>query len=235
MLRELSIFLVGCTLATAEKTFPAAKLGRLSVTSTNGDVKVRAVRAAQARVTPSSSPGGGVPCTVEATVRDGTLEIRIGDTGPAGCHSDVEVAVPARLDIDITANAGDVFVSGVRGALTVQVGRGSAVVGGRLSSLKARIEHGSLSATGLAGNADIKLESGNAQLWYDTLPRQGGVLLDVGHGNVTIAVPTAPCATRVQLLKGSVQGSVSTTAGAAFVIDGVIAEGNLYLRRAAER
>lgn len=210
-------------LSTPDAKFSAGKVRSVHVTGANGEVKIRGTNPPQARVHAAAGA-----CEVVSTLQNGTLTVAAN-----GCKTDLEVFVPMRVDTTVEATHGTVYVSGVRGSLSLQLGQVNAVVGGQLSVLKVQGEETSLSATGMLGDSEILIHQGNVQLWYDKQARQGLVLLHLDDGNVTVSLPGQSFTAKARLNQGDLQHDLDLAPSAPFVIDGVLAHGSLFVRRAS--
>ena len=204
---------------------------RLEVKLPRGLLRILAKRGTSANV--HAEPGiGSEACTVEATRVGTTLQISTGGDAPAaGCELAQTITVPPRLDIDVHSGAGNVFISGSRGTITLDLPQGSAVVGGQIGHLVANMGEGSLSATGLRGDAEISIRQGNVQLWYERMPAPGNIVLNILRGNATVSLPPGPVAVNLDLSHGQLQADGHAVANTATChIDGSLGQGNLYLR-----
>ncbi len=204
---------------------------RLEVQQPRGLLRILAKRGTSASV--HAEPGiGSEACTVEAIRVGTTLQVRTGGDAPtAGCELAQTITVPPLLDIDVHTGAGNVFISGSRGNIALDLPQGSAVVGGQIGHLVANLGEGSLSATGLRGDAEITIRQGNVQLWYERMPAPGNILLNILRGNATVSLPPGPVAVEVQLGHGQLQADWHAVVSTATChIDGNLAQGNLYLR-----
>lgn len=210
---------------------PASRAHKFEIKSAGGDVRVHAHRAGDALVRGTRTMGR-TSCTLEAHAdRDG-LFVRVADADGAPCRIDVDVALPPGLDVDISGAEGNVFVSGMRRALVLQLGQGSAVVGGTFTAAKVHIEQGSLSAQGLGAHSSIAVDSGNAQLYLLPPSPKSELFLDVGTGNVTLTVPGAPVSLLVSTLQGTRRVDVTESPSAPVRVEGTIRQGNLIVRPA---
>ena len=80
--------------------------------------------------------------------------------GPKGIASDIEVYVPMKADVDLTARRGDVSVSQRMGEVKVSAQRGDVTVDQVTGNVNVTTKHGSLHASNVTGNlaADGRLD-----------------------------------------------------------------------------
>ena len=80
--------------------------------------------------------------------------------GPKGVASDIEVYVPMKADVDMTARRGDVSVSQRTGDVKISAQRGDVTVDQVTGNVNVTTRHGSLHASNVTGNlaADGRLD-----------------------------------------------------------------------------
>jgi hypothetical protein len=208
---------------------PAPHVKKLNVQSSGGQVKLHASREQGVRVKGTRTMGDAT-CKLTAHNAGDTVTVTIADAAGAPCRIDVDVAVSPFVDATLVSEEGNVFVSGMRQALSLTMTRGNAVVGGSFSALHAHLMHGSLSAQGVGAQTTLNLEEGNAQLWLDKPAPTSKVALDVGTGNVTLTVPVSQISVNVSVAHGEVRNPLEEDAAASIQVTGQIGHGNLTLR-----
>jgi len=224
--------LILCAIGASSSTESQVSVGkaqRLVVSSGEGDIHVRAVRDNKVKVVAHPYPGNE-QCTATAKIENKDVVVRI-EGGPMGgtCHADVDVFMPASLELNLKAVHGTLYASGVHANVTLHIEQGNVVLGGKIPVLDATLDNGSMSANGLMGDATVTLNGGNAQLWFEA-PR-AHVQLDVKRGNITVTAPVSAANIQANLMRGQINASVdSAAAGAAFSVDGTIEQGNLTVR-----
>lgn len=209
-------------------TFAASKLDGVKLQSAGGGIKVRGIRTDTVGVELKQTLGGS-SCSLTSQITDATLVLTVSEANSAPCQIDLDISLPRRMDVNIRNDAGNVFVSGVEGSLMLYLNQGNAVLGGKIKSLKTELGHGSLSAQGLLGDADVTLTAGNAQLWYMGAPK-ATVSMAVESGNVTVGSNVAAVDTQVDMRAGQLQSSISQKADAPLHLKGHISHGNLVVR-----
>ena len=209
-----------------DASFPAGKLKAVEVTSRTGDVHIRGARNS-ARVHATRSAEG---CQVDSKVDGTTLVVTVADVG--GCRVDLDVFVPMGVKTTLRAQVGNVFISGVRAPISLQIDQGSAVVGGVLDMLDAHITRGSLSAQGLTNSANVSINNGNVQLFYEKPKPHGAVSLDIGRGNATITLQAPAVDVQATTPKGRVESALPQAAGADLSVLGQVGEGSVFVRQA---
>lgn len=212
------------------QTFPAGKLKRVRVESTGGSIKVRGIQTEHVAVTGQRTLGDA-GCRIQTQRTADSLTIRVGDATQAPCQMDLDLPLPRQLDVAIQSESGTLFASGTQGSLDVTLGKGSAVLGGKIRQLTAHLGEGSLSAQGLTGDANVSLTAGNAQLWYVT-GAAATVSVEVARGNVTVGADVAAIDAQVNLESGQLQCTLPQDAQAPLHIRGHIAHGNVIVRAA---
>jgi hypothetical protein len=208
-----------------DASFPSGKLEAVEVTSRTGDVHIRGARnGARVHATRSAET-----CAVDSKVEGTTLVVEVADV--AGCRVDLDVFVPMGVKTTLRANTGNVFISGVRAPIALQIDQGSAVVGGVLDMLDVHITRGSLSAQGLTNSANVSISNGNVQLFYEKPNPRGAVSLDIGHGNVTLSLRAPAVDVQATTPKGRVESALPQTPGANLSVVGQVEAGSVFIRQ----
>lgn len=194
--------LAGCTVAggerdvteTAERSYDAADVSRLSVDVDVGDVEisgedrdgvdVRAVKAAA-----GENDLDSVELVEERT--DGALSLTVEHEesvfrlGPRP-KMDLEIAVPASFEaVEIDATSGRVAVRAVEGDATVDATNGDVEIADVGGDVTVDGTNGRVEASGIGG--DLTAEMTNGDLSVSEF--EGGLDLDLTNGNVTITAP----------------------------------------------
>lgn len=206
----------------------ASGLETVILQSAGGTIEVRGTRASTAQAQ-AQRTAGPASCRLEAKRQGKTwhLDAQAGDG--AVCQNAIVLQLPRHVDLQIVSSNGNVFVSGIDGKLDLQLAQGNAVIGGRLLGLKAKLDAGSLSAEGMQADAQIILQSGNAQLWYGS-PKQAHIQLQVARGNVTIGAKVPAVQLGVNIDASAIDCSLTQAADATFVVTGNIDQGHLRIR-----
>ncbi|MFG2877060.1 hypothetical protein ACGFYU_19035 [Streptomyces sp. NPDC048337] len=111
-------------------------------------------------------------------------------TAGAGCSVQLWVTVPVGIPVKVTAGSGQVYLSGLGGAVDADIGSGRINLTAVRGPLRARIGSGSLVATGLtSAEADIRVGSGRAAATFLTPPDH--VTARADSGRVALTVPAA--------------------------------------------
>lgn len=167
--------------ARSTLTMPAAQT--LHITSSQGDIEVRAREgASEIAVSQRMRGAEAAPVTGDAA----TLTIDSTGVCPAGsqCTIDLEVTVPPGTNVEVLATAGDVSVSGSEGTLSVQSQLGDV-------ELEPAATTGVTVRTG-AGDIEVKLPDGRY-----------AVTTSAGVGDVDVAVTNASDGVPVDLTTGA--------------------------------
>ncbi|MFC9295476.1 hypothetical protein ACFTWH_04895 [Streptomyces sp. NPDC057011] len=108
----------------------------------------------------------------------------------AGCSVRLWVTVPVDVPVRVTAGSGQVYLSGLGGAVDADIGSGRINLTAVRGPLRAKVGSGSLVATGLtATDADIRVGSGRAAATFLTPPDH--VTARADSGRVALVVPEA--------------------------------------------
>lgn len=229
---HISIFatiLAICTPSEAQAaSTPAAGLEKVILQSAGGIIQVRGSRASQAHIE-AQRTAGQTQCRLEAKRQGAIWQLEAQDAQGAVCQHEIVLQLPRHVDLEIVSANGNVFVSGIDGHLDLQLAQGNAVIGGKLLGLKAKLDAGSLSAEGMQGDAQVILQSGNAQLWYGAT-QKAHVQLQVARGNVTIGAQVPAIQLGVSIDVSAVHCSIAQAANAPFVVTGNIDQGQLHIR-----
>lgn len=112
------------------------------------------------------------------------VEKPIGET----CDVDLDIRVPAKVDLAIWSNSGAVQINGVQGKLTLNTGSGSVQANGKFTGVNLKSGSGAIDITGLMGGGDISLGSGPVSLKFLDNPKG---LIDVksGSGDAVLLFP----------------------------------------------
>jgi hypothetical protein len=212
----------------------APALKQLVVKSAGGHVRIHASRESVVRIKGQRTMGDA-SCTLVAKHEGKSAQITVADSEGAPCRIDIDVSAPQNLDTCVESDEGNVFVSGMRHTLNLNLTRGNAVVGGSFPTFTAHLARGSISAQGLGAEATLRLEEGNAQLFFE--PNKQGtshLALDVGTGNVTLTLPASRVALDVSVPTGAIRNALDDAPDAPFKVTGQIGAGSLNIRAAAK-
>lgn len=206
---------------------------RLEVVSAAGDVRIRAQRAEQVVVDGVRTMGGD-GCSVRLTGKAPTLQVEAKDPSGKPCSVELQVRLPQAVAIRVTGGTGNVFVSGVRAALQLELAQGNAVVGGTFPRFDAKLQQGSLSVQGLAGPAHMELGRGNLQMY--AAPQPGGedvaIEFTVTAGNATLVSPEASASVQVHSTSGEVRSTLQDGGPSSRVrVQGELQAGNFTARQ----
>lgn len=222
--------LLGCTLATS------TVVGRFdsdtAVTSAvvrvpTGDVRVDgdpAITEAHARW--SVAYAGEAP-VVTTTVTDGVFVVEVSCDDAMLCETDLDVAVPAGIPVDIEADTGDLTVVGLTGELSARVDTGDVTLEeiGGIAVLS--IGTGDLDGSALAGELTADLGTGDATLAWSA---PASVALDAGTGDVDLAVPAGVYLLDLEVGTGDLSLSgVQDDASAEHTISATVGTGDLTI------
>ncbi|MFD7031053.1 hypothetical protein ACFWAR_23765 [Streptomyces sp. NPDC059917] len=128
--------------------------------------------------------GGTLRLTPHCPGVDGRLR-----AGP-GCTVDLGVSVPADLPVKVTGDSGKVDISGLGGAVDVEIGSGPVRLTALRGPLRAVVGSGSLEAAALTSpEADIRTGTGSAVARFLTPP--GRLTARADSGTVQVTVPEA--------------------------------------------
>lgn len=93
--------------------------------------------------------------------------------GAAYSEVDVRGTVPRQSNLRVEQTSGPVFITGVKGALTVAH------------------EHGPVTVRGAASSVDVEIRNGNLQAHFSSLPTDAEVRLRTENGDITLRLPPA--------------------------------------------
>ncbi|OAR25694.1 hypothetical protein A8W25_09060 [Streptomyces sp. ERV7] len=118
-----------------------------------------------------------------------------------GCSVQLDLTVPAGVDLRVRSGSGTVRVSGLTGPLDIDGGSGSVKLYGVSGPLKARVGSGSFSAAAIgSAEAEVRSGAGHAEVEFLKPPRR--VTASAGSGSLELFVPTGS-RYRIQGTKGS--------------------------------
>lgn len=211
----------------------ASRARGLVVEVDGGDVRIRAHRSGQLVLDAARSMGASsCKATLQAN-KDQTLSVQVRDPAGKPCVIDVQLKVPANLPVTVRNGSGNVFVSGLRDKLKLDLAQGNAVVGGTFSQFSAHLAEGSLSVQGIAGTADIDVAHGNVQLYVagELAQSKAHITLQVARGNATLISPFKAARIEVATPAGHTQSSLDAAGpDAKLEVTGELAQGNMVAR-----
>lgn len=114
--------------------------------------------------------------------------VRVDGPSYDECEADLDVQVPAAIDLTVNAGSGPVEVNGVEGRLNFRVGNGSLTAKGGFKHVEGRSSTGPVTVEGLSGGGRIESGSGAVQLKFSADP-QGQFTLNSGTGSTTVWLP----------------------------------------------
>jgi hypothetical protein len=181
---------------------------RFTVTSDAGDVTLAPSTDGAVHVRTVVRYGLGEPELVEETTSAG---VRLDATcsGLLATHCDVDyvVELPPSFEVLVSGRAGDVTASGLTGPITVDRGSGDVALFDLAGPVDVTSRSGVISGRGLRSPAvRATTMSGDVQLELLEPPR--AVAVDVGSGDIDIAVPATGAGYRVDARTASGEETV---------------------------
>jgi Putative adhesin len=199
------------------RTFPAAGVSRIDVSTDRGSVRVIATDRHDVSLRAYVSDGLG-NTDHSARVRGNRLVVDASCSFPVAywCTASYTLRVPRDVKLVLWSGSGDVTVSGTTADVDITADHG-AVVASRLRSAYARVSG----------------QHGSVRLGFDTAPMQ--VLASTTHGDVSVVVPRTGEAYRVDLSTdhGSTNADVRTDPTSRRTIDLSSDHGDVTVRSRA--
>jgi hypothetical protein len=210
------LLLAGGALALASTVFTRSddrshvlrgSVTRVVVEGDSGDVVLRSGPAGRVTVAETRHFWLRKP-KLHFTLRDGvvTAKVDCGSFGP-GCSDDLRLTVPPEVArTSVSADSGDVHVSGMRGAVDLSADSGDVEAEDLAGDVHLNSDSGDITAHGLrAGSVDANADSGDIDLALVTTPRALSASAD--SGDVDLDVPAG----RYRVDAGADSGDVDVT------------------------
>lgn len=167
-----------------KRAFDTAEVRAIEINLTMGDVRIDAANDEQIRL--RARIRSNDEAELEAAIIEG--ELRIGNGNPDwpgyARRIDVELALPASLDVPIRVRSGkgDVSVDRVRGLRHVHTGKGDVALAGGASSVDVHTGMGDLAVSSWRG--DLSIQTGRGSVAASKV--DGGLAVHTGSGDVAI-------------------------------------------------
>jgi DUF4097 and DUF4098 domain-containing protein YvlB len=242
--------------AAPSREFPTGKVKHVRIQTEAGDVSVRGVEGASAKV---AVTGSTEDCVLVTEVQGAELvltakSVRRHFWMQSGCRAGFSVEAPGGLtleasvgsgrievsamssDVEVRTGSGDIDVKDVSGALKARTGSGR--IKGQASSswVEARTGSGGVSLSRLQGSAKVHSGSGPVRLEWAQAPGKGEADVHTGSGDITLLFPEGTkLTTEVKTGSGSVRKELGEAPEAGFRVSAHAGSGNVILQRAAAR
>jgi hypothetical protein len=207
------VLLAGGALALASTVFTRTdnrshvlrgSVDRVVVEGDSGDVVLRSGPAGRVTVAEKRHYWLRKP-KLHLTLRDGVMRAKVdcGNFGP-GCSDDLRLTVPPEIArTSVSADSGDVHVSGMRGAVDLSADSGDVDAEDLVGDVHLNSDSGSITAHGLrAGTVDANADSGDIDIALVATPRS--LQANSDSGSVDLDVPAG----RYRVDAGADSGSV---------------------------
>lgn len=178
---------------TTTRTFPVGTQPNLSIADTDaGFIHVHAGSSNAVVITTTiESTTGTLPTVDYATPDSNHIIVTVTDNSPKRNQNkvDFDVAVPACINLDLSASAGDITVDGIQGTGNLQTDAGNI----------------SLSNTTLSGSGSIKVSAG-AITFAGSIAQEAAYQFQNSTGNLDVTLPSdTDCHVDAETTAGSIQ------------------------------
>ena len=163
-------------------------LDKIRVTNTSGKITVVPMPA-QKVIISITKKKFSERCT--ATIaRPSIDEVLVEINKPLGevCEADIDMQVPAKVNLDITSGSGNVAINGNEGNLHFTIGSGSLQAKGDFKSVDGKSGSGDVKLEGLTHGGNVNVGSGRVDLSFNDNP-QGEFDVKTGSGAATLNFP----------------------------------------------
>lgn len=179
---------------TTERTTVSATVTRLVAGTGTGNVRIRAGAAGTDVQVTSELRWSFRKPRVDVAASAGTLTVQ-GDCRPqawagAWCATDVEIALPPGVSLDLRTGTGNIRVSGATGAVVAESGTGDVwldVPGS--STVRTETGLGDVTVTGGSAGARIGATTGTGNIRLVLSAAPADVVADTGTGSIDVRVP----------------------------------------------
>lgn len=93
---------------------------------------------------------------IEISGQTATINVNTQGAGPKGVVTDVEISVPRKLALEVSAHRGDINISGRSAEIRLDAGRGDVGLDEITGNINATMNHGSLHASKVTGNIGVE-------------------------------------------------------------------------------
>lgn len=133
---------------------------------------------------------GGEGCAFSADKSVDLTEVAVTVTAPKGqpCEIDLDVKVPAKINLNVSSDTGAVHVAGVQGELTFGIGTGAMVANGRFKRVEGKSGSGDVEIEGLEGAGRLEVGTGSLNLKFLGAPT-GDMEVRTGTGDAIFSIP----------------------------------------------
>lgn len=189
----LSVSCIALAAMTETTTFDVSKIKSLDITNMSGEVEVKATQSTKAKVK-TEKIEFSKNCILKTELKNSTLEIKVERASgfkKGNCRVDFDIAVPAKVAVNVKSGSGDIEVKGTQGKIDAKIGSGEIDIEARVEELEANTGSGDIEVKGLIGNANIQAGSGDVKLTYQQCPSDGTVDIRTGSGDVLLKLPSS--------------------------------------------
>jgi hypothetical protein len=181
----------GAWAAEPAGSFPAGEIQTVWVRTAGGPIRIDAVPDATQITAQVNRENWAEGCRADITAEGGTLRVLVEKpTGKIGfsCTAEVVVTAPASIAVDVVAPAGDLFIGGIQGGGSLEVGLGDIRLAGTSGPLSVRGSVGDLIGSYLGPDLRVHWDSGQVRL----TGLVGTVSAEVGAGKLELGWERAP-------------------------------------------
>lgn len=194
------------------KSFPAAGIEALDIDTAAGNITVMAGNTGIAVEVTRFDPER---CILTMEPKDKTFVLKAETkvrTGwfSKGCEAGFKVTAPAGMRVSANTGAGNLNVSGIKGALALDTGAGSISLDAVSGEVQANTGAGSIRGTLSSTKADLHTGAGSISLAWKKSPAGGLIKADTGTGSVRLSFPAG---TRLESDLSTGVGSASNQFG----------------------
>lgn len=223
-------------LATDSETrsFPLAGIERVQVTNYSGNVEVRSATGSDATVVATKKKVAPKGCRYTVEKSGSKLIVDVDQDGNAACEIDFAITAPQSASVDAKLGAGNLSISDLKGAIEFKLGSGNVALAKVRSSLDGKLGTGSIKASEVeSSQVELATGSGEVELKYTVLPKNGEVEVKTGNGNATLYLPAdARFQTDFRSGMGSLHSELTETKNAGFKVKMKSGLGDLNIKSA---
>lgn len=182
----LSLCLGGSLAMAADVSkFPADQINSVEITKLTGKVYIEVTSQTEASVEKI-----GNNCPIEIGLTQNKLTIKeIAPKGSNNCNGTIKVSIPATANINVDAQAADVYANGLKGNAHFEISSGDLTVKNAQSNLTAKLGSGNIDLVKFAGQTKVQLMSGNAHISFVKADTNGPTTVKTMSGDVEIDLP----------------------------------------------
>lgn len=220
--------------ATEVKEFDSSSIKKIIVENISGAIKINGSNV-QKTVVSVDKVKFDSQCELDIKQDEDELLVKVqrdNVNGSGDCQTDVTIQASKEVALKVSNGVGNLEITGTKGKLDYQVGRGDVKVNAEVSDLEGKLGSGATDVRGMAGSAKLRTGTGDIQLRYSRMPSAGEIDIKAGSSDATLFLPPdLKIMTTVVQGKGGVTNDMGEDLNAKFKVSYKSGSGDLTIRK----